>query len=204
MKESTNFFDKNNLFLKNINDLIIQHKNDIYIKTISLLLADNYDEAEAFLVNEFPEKSFNDDPLVQYLMGHIKLKLDEYESSLNYFCHALKNEDNQIPLVYDSRGLTYLFQRDYNGAIRNFKEACSYSQNNFHYHNHLALCYKIILNIQENKEEIIHLSKSKISESEISKKESNLSKSGSLNSSNLDSSDLEKENEKKSKKKGKY
>ena len=200
MKESTNFFDKNNLFLKNINDLIIQHKNDIYIKTISLLLADNYDEAEAFLVNEFPEKSFNDDPLVQYLMGHIKLKLDEYESSLNYFCHALKNEDNQIPLVYDSRGLTYLFQRDYNGAIRNFKEACSYSQNNFHYHNHLALCYKIILNIQENKEEIIHLSKSKISESEMSKKESNLSKSGSLNSSNLDSSDLEKENEKKKQK----
>ena len=200
MKDSTSLFIKENLYSKNINDLVSQYKNDIYIKAINLYLNENYNQAEMVLLTQFPENSFNDDSLVQYLMGHIKLKLDEYESALNYFCHALKNEVNQIPLIYDSRGLTCLFQRDYNGAIRNFKEACSYSQNNFHYHNHLALCYKIILNVQQEKDEkIINLSKSKKSESEFSKKYS-ISDGKSLNSSNLDSSDNEKENNKKKKK----
>ena len=202
MKETNIIIERENFFSKNINDLITQYKNDIIGKTINLYLAGNYREAELVLLTQFPENSFNDDYTVQYLMGHIKLKLEEFESALNYFSHALNKDDNQTPLVYDSRGLTCLLQRDYNDAIRNFKEACSYSQNNFHYHNHLALCYKIILNIQINKEiKIINLSKSKNSESE---KESDIiSKSRSINSSNIESSDNEEENEKKKEKNNK-
>jgi tetratricopeptide (TPR) repeat protein len=192
MKDSNILLEKENLFSKNVENVIVQYKNDLIIKTINLYLTANYREAEMVLLTEFPENSFNDDSMVQYIMGHIKLKLEEYEAALNYFCHALNNEIGQTSLIYDSRGLTYIKQHDYEGAIRNFKEACSYSQNNFHFHNHLAICYKIIYNIQQNKDEkIIDLSKSK-SESE----NENLSKSRSMNSSNLESID-EKENEKK-------
>jgi tetratricopeptide (TPR) repeat protein len=197
MKDSNMLLEKDNLFSKNVNNLITQYKNDIITKAINLYLSANYHDAEMYLLTEFPENSFNEDSLVQYIMGHIKLKLEEFESALNYFCHSLKNEVNQIPLVYDSRGLTCLLQRDYNGAIRNFKEACTYSQNNFHFHNHLALCYQIILNVQKNKEEkIINLSRSKLSESEMSKESDKLSKSKSISSSNLDSIEHEKEKEK--------
>ena len=202
MNEANLITEKENYFSKNITDLITQYKNDIIGKTINLYLAENYREAELVLLTQFPENSFNNDYIVQYLMGHIKLKLEEFESALNYFCHALNKDDNQTPLIYDSRGLTCILQRDYNGAIRNFKEACSYSQNNFHYHNHLALCYKIVLNIQLTKEErIINLSKSKNSESE--KESEIISKSKSLNSSNIESSDNEKEKEKKNEKRNK-
>ena len=198
MKDSNILLEKENLFSKNVENVIVQYKNDLIIKTINLYLTANYREAEMVLLTEFPENSFNDDSMVQYIMGHIKLKLEEYEAALNYFCHALNNEIGQTSLIYDSRGLTYIKQHDYEGAIRNFKEACSYSQNNFHFHNHLAICYKIIYTIQQNKDEkIINLSRSK-SESE----NDNLSKSRSMNSSNLESID-EKENEKKKSKESK-
>ena len=200
MKDSNIIVEKENLYKKNVDEIITQYKNDLIIKTINLYLTANYKEAEIVLLTEFPDNSFNDDSLVQYLMGHIKLKLEEFEAALNYFCLALKNEVNQISLIYDSRGLTCIKQHDYNGAIRNFKEACTYSQNNFHFHNHLAICYKIILSVQQNKEEkIINLSKSRIGDSEMS---DNLSKSRSLNSSNLESVD-EKENAKKKEKENK-
>lgn len=200
MKDSNIIVEKENLYKKNVDEIITQYKNDLIIKTINLYLTANYKEAEIVLLTEFPDNSFNDDSLVQYLMGHIKLKLEEFEAALNYFCLALKNEVNQISLIYDSRGLTCIKQHDYNGAIRNFKEACTYSQNNFHFHNHLAICYKIILSVQQSKEEkIINLSKSRIGDSEMS---DNLSKSRSLNSSNLESVD-EKENAKKKEKENK-
>ena len=192
MKEPNMLIENENLFSNNVNNLITQYKNDIIIKAINLYLSEKYHEAEEFLLTEFPENSFNEDNLVQYIMGHIKLKLEEFESALNYFCHSLKNEASQIPLVYDSRGLTCIKKRDYNAAIRNFKEACTYSQNNFHFHNHLALCYKIVLNVQKHKEEkILNLSKSKVSQSEMSKGSDKLSKS--ISSSSLDSIEHEKE-----------
>ena len=190
MKESNIIPDSENLFRKNVNNLVDQYKNELIIKTINLYLSSNYREAEVVLLTQFPENSFNDDSTVQYLMGHIKLKLEEYESALNYFCHALNNEATQVPLIYDSRGLTCILQHDYDRAVQNFKEACTYSQNNFHFHNHLAICYQLIFSAQQEKEEkILNLSKSKISESE------NGSKSKSLNSSNLDSSENEREKE---------
>jgi len=197
MKDSSNIIEKESLFSKNISNLINQYKNDVINKSISLFLDSNYREAEVVLLTEFPEIYFNEDTIVQYLMGHIKLKLEEYESALNYFCHALKNEVSQVPLIYDSRGLTCIFQHDYNGAVRNFKEACTYSQNNFHYHNHLAICYQIILNIQRFKEErILNLSKSRITESAAGRSENDsISGSKSINSSNI-SSENEKEMEK--------
>ena len=200
MKEPI-LFEQENLYQKNVNNLITQFKSDILIKALNLYLNSNYRDSEIVLLTEFPENSFNDDSLVQYLMGHIKLKLEEYESALNYFCHALKNEVNHIPLIYDSRGLTCLYQRDYNSAIRNFKEACSYSQNNYHYHNHLALCYQIVFNIQKTKtEKILSVSKNNKFYSEKSNEESNSIseskyKSNSINSSNIESSDNEKEKE---------
>ena len=188
MKETNIIPDTENLFRKNLDNLVSQYKNELIIKTINLYLSSNYREAEVVLLTQFPENSFNDDSTVQYLMGHIKLKLEEYESALNYFCHALNTEASQVPLIYDSRGLTCILQHDYDRAIQNFKEACSYSQNNFHFHNHLAICYQIIFSLQQEKEEkILNLSKSKISESDNGSK--------SLNSSNLDSSENEKEKE---------
>ena len=194
MKDS-NIIIKENLFSKNVNNLIEQYKNDIINKSINFYLSSNFHQAEAILLTKFPENCFNEDTIVQYLMGHIKLKLEDYDSALNYFCHALKNEVYQIPFIYDSRGLTCIYQNDYNGAVRNFKEACTYSQNNFNYHNHLAICYQIILNAQKYKEEkILNLSKSRITESGLGKSgfDSIGSNSNSVNSSNL-SSENEKE-----------
>ena len=117
--EDSMLLKKENLFSNNVKNLVVQYKNDIIIKSINLFLSSNYRESEIVLLTEYPENSFNEDSLVQYLMGHIKLKLEEYESALNYFCQSLKNEVNQAALIYDSRGLTCLYQRDYNGAIKN-------------------------------------------------------------------------------------
>ena len=202
--EDSMLLKKENLFSNNVKNLVVQYKNDIIIKSINLFLSSNYRESEIVLLTEYPENSFNEDSLVQYLMGHIKLKLEEYESALNYFCHSLKNEVNQAALIYDSRGLTCLYQRDYNGAIKNFTDACNYSQNDFNYHNHLALCYKIVFNVQKNKsDKILNFSKSKMN-SEISSEDSNSineNKTKSINSSNIESSDEEKDKKKDKEKK---
>ena len=196
--ENSMLLKKENLFSNNVKTLVVQYKNDIIIKSINLFLSSNYRESEIVLHTKYPENSFKEDSLVQYLMGHIKLKLEEYELALNYFCRSLKNEVNQAALIYDSLGLTCLYQRDYNGAIKNFKDACNYSQNDFNYHNHLALCYKIIFNVQKYKsEKILNFSKSKIN-SEISNEDSN---SINENSSSIESSDEEKDKKKEKEKK---
>ena len=200
MKDSK--IEKENLYSKNVIYLINQYKNNIIIKSINLYLSSNYHEAELVLLTEFPESCFNKDSIVQYLMGHIKLKLEEYKSALNYFGHASKIKENELlPLIYDSRGLTCIYQRDYNKAIRYFIEACSHSKNDFNYYNHLAICYKIILNIQQNKEDrILNLSNSKVNESHIGKSQVELlSNSKSINSSSI-SSESEREIEKRKEK----
>ena len=192
------FFENESLYSKYINNLITQYKNDKIIKAINYYLSGNYSEAEKILLpKDQDDYSFDDVPLVQYLMGHLKLKSEEYKSALHYFCKALNNELNQDPLIYDSRGLTCLYQGDYNAAIKNFKDACSYSQNNYHFHNHLALGYQIIFNIQKEKcEKILNISNFyKLSEKSL-EKSNNISESKSNNSSNLESSESEIEKQK--------
>ena len=90
------------------------------------------------------------------------------------------------------KGLIYLLQRDdFNIALKNFKDACSFSQNNFHFHNHLAICYKIIYNLQKTKSQnLLDLSEKDEESSKNSKNENN---SRSNNSSEIESSDYEKE-----------
>ena len=117
-------------------------------------------------------------------MGHIKLKLEEYNSSIEYFCQSLNKEINFMPYVYDSKGLAFLLQKkDYNDAVRNFKDACVYSQNNFHFHIHLALCYKIIYNIQKEKNKIIL---DRDSDQNSKKESDNFRSSNSISSSQID------------------
>ena len=192
-----------NLFSKNVKNLITEYKNDIIIKSINSFLSSNYRETEMILLTEYPENSFNKDSLVQYLIGHVKLKLEEYESALNYFCRALKTKDqNQASLVYVSKGLVCLYQHNYDEAILNFKEACIHSLDDFNFHNQLALCYIIIYNLQQERtEKIVNLSEftndNNDNNSIVDSK--NKSKSKSINSSNFfDSS--EDDNEKKIKK----
>ena len=149
-----------NLFSKDVKNLIAEYKNDIIKKSIHSFLDSNYRETEMILLTEYPENSFNKDTLVQYLIGHVKLKLQEYESSLNYFCRALKTKDpQQVSLVYVSKGLVCLYQHNYDEAILNFKEACINSPDDFNFHNQLALCYIIIYNLQQERtENIVNLS----------------------------------------------
>jgi tetratricopeptide (TPR) repeat protein len=184
-----------NLFSKDVKNLIAEYKNDIIKKSIHSFLDSNYRETEMILLTEYPENSFNKDTLVQYLIGHVKLKLQEYESSLNYFCRALKTKDpQQVSLVYVSKGLVCLYQHNYDEAILNFKEACINSPDDFNFHNQLALCYIIIYNLQQERtENIVNLS-------ELTNNNNNSlieSKSKSITSSNIDSNDEEKEKEQK-------
>ena len=188
-----------NLFSKDVKNLIAEYKNDIIKKSINSFLDSNYRETEMILLTEYPENSFNKDPLVQYLIGHVKLKLQEYESSLHYFCRALKTKDpRQASLVYVSKGLVCLYQHNYDEAILNFKEACINSLDDFNFHNQLALCYIIIYNLQQKRtEKIVNLSELTNNNDNNSIIES---KSKSIASSNIDSIDDEKEKEQKKEK----
>ena len=183
--------ENENTYTNNIKKLITQYENDILHKALNSYLTQNYKEAEMLLLTKFPDNYFNKNIMVQYLMGHIKLKLKEYNPSIYYFCQSLNKEINFMPYVYDSKGLAFLLQqKDYNDALRNFKDACIYSQNNFHFHNHLALCYKIIYNLQKEKNKIILDKES----NKDSKKESGIFNSGkSLSSSQVANSDNEEE-----------
>ena len=183
--------ENQNTYSNNIKKLITQFENDILIKSFNSYLSKNYKEAEILLLTKFPENSFNKNIMVQYLMGHIKLKLEEYNSSIEYFCQSLNKEINFMPYVYDSKGLAFLLQKkDYNDAVRNFKDACVYSQNNFHFHNHLALCYKIIYNIQKEKNKIIF---DKDSDQNSKKESDNFRSSDSVSGGQIDNIDNEEE-----------
>ena len=200
MKSTSISIKKENLYTNTINRLISQYKIGIILKCFNIYLSENYKEAEMVLLNEFPENNFNSDIMVQYLMGHIKLKLEEFKSSLDYFCNAFSRDGNFLPYVYVSKGLAYLLQRkDYNQAVKNFIDACSNSQNNFHFYNHLGICYKIIYNIQKTKDEnLLDLSEKEKESSKNSKndKDKMSSSNSSNNSSEFESSDIEKEKKK--------
>ena len=186
-----------NSYITNIKNIISQYKNDFILKAFNFYLNENYNDAEMVLLSEYPEDCFNKDIIVQYLMGHIKLKLKEFEPSLTYFLQALSIKDvdtSLFPLIYDSRGLAYLIQqKDYNAAILNFKDACNHSQNNFHFHNHLAFCYKIIYSLEkETNKKILNNSDFKSNYSKIGDNKLSLSKSVN-DSSEIESSNNEKE-----------
>ena len=142
-----------------INSLLAQFKQKYSLKALNLYLSENYNGAQMILLVDLPG-DFIYEPDLEYLMGHIKLKLGEFEESKNYFCRALVDEDI-TPVAYDSRGLVFLLEKkSYDQSIRNFKDACINSQNNFNFYNynfynHLALCYKIIYNLQKNSEKSI-------------------------------------------------
>ena len=186
-------------YITNVKNIISQYKNDFILKAFNLYLNESYREAELVLVSEYPEDCFNKDILVQYLMGHIKLKLKEFDSAIFYFCQALPNkvdDTSLFPFIYDSKGLAHLIQgKDYYSAVLNFKDACDNSQNNFHFHNHLAFCYKIIYYLEkETKKKILNTSDIKSNFSKI--EENKLSSSKSINSSEIESSNNEKEDKK--------
>ena len=199
MKSTSISIKKENIYSNIINKLISQYNTGIILKSFNLFLSENYKEAEIVLFSEFPENYFNKDLLVQYIVGHIKLKLEDYKSALFYFCQAMSKEVTFLPYIYDSKGLTYLLQKDdFNTAVKNFKDACSYSQNNFHFHNHLAICYKIIYNLQKSKgRNILDLSEKEEDSSSNSKNDNEkFNFSQSNNSSELDSSSYAKEKKK--------
>ncbi len=150
--------EKENIYIKRIKELISQYETGIIRKSLIFFLSQNYREAEILLLSECTEKFFNTH-IVQYLMGLIKLKLGEYESAMNYLENSLSNNINILPYAYDSRGLTLLLEnKDYKLALRNFKDACRNSRGDFHFHNHLAICYKIIYNKQIEKNIFIDVS----------------------------------------------
>ena len=198
--------EKENIYIKRIKELISQYETGIIRKSLIFFLSQNYREAEILLLSECTEKFFNTH-IVQYLMGLIKLKLGEYESAMNYLENSLSNNINILPYAYDSRGLTLLLEnKNYKLALRNFKDACRNSRGDFHFHNHLAICYKIIYNKQIEKNIFIDVSEKwseKYSENTKNKiinnsSESNISISKSIISSELNSiDDKEKERKKK-------
>ena len=194
MKSTSISIKKENAYANMIKKLISQYNTGIILKSFNLFLSENYKEAEMVLFSEFPENYFNKDLLVQYIVGHIKLRLKEYDSAICYFCQAMSKEGNFLPYIYDSKGLIYLLQRDdFNIAVKNFKDACSFSQNNFHFHNHLAICYKIIYNLQKTKSQnLLDLSEKDEESSKNSKNENN----SRNNSSEIESSDYEKKKKK--------
>ena len=149
MNESNNPEKETDLYTSTILDLKNRHYMSIIHKSLNLFLTKNYKEAEIVLVMNLLETIFNDIE-VQYLMGHIKLKLKDFKHCFEYFCGAIDKENSLLPEILCSKGLAYLMEKDYKAAVRNFKKACNNTQNNFHFHNHLALAYKIIYNSEKD------------------------------------------------------
>ena len=206
MKEQITLTKKETLYSSMINSLLAQFKQKYSLKALNLYLSENYNGAQMILLVDLPG-DFIYEPDLEYLMGHIKLKLGEFEESKNYFCRALVDEDI-TPFAYDSRGLVFLLEKKfYEQSIRNFKDACINSQNNFNFYNynfynHLALCYKIIYNLQKNSEKSIVELEEEMQEGgggEGSKKNSESMNSRSSSSSDSDIKSKQK-NEKKFKK----
>ena len=199
MKSTSISIKKENLYSNTINKLISRYGGGIILKSFNLFLSENYEEAEMVLFSEFPENYFNKDLLAQYIAGHIKLKLGKYEDALVYFCQAMSKEVNFLPYIYDSKGLLYILQnKDFNMAVNNFKDACSFSQNNYNFHNHLAICYKIIYNLQKTKSRnLLDLSEKEEDSSYNSKNDNEkFNSSQSNNSSELDICSIAKEKKK--------
>ena len=191
MQDSSMSLPQKDAYMTMIDNLISQYKNNILHKCFNSYLSENYREAESILLSQFPENSFNKDPMVQYLMGLLKYKLEEYKSALNYFDNVLNLEINLKAIVYDNQGYGYLMQKNYYLAEKNFKAACTSSQNNFHFHNHLAIFYKIIYSIEKETHKKIELEDSKSQNSKNFGGKYSSSKSD--NSSDIESSDYEKE-----------
>ena len=191
MNDSSMSLPQKDTYMTMIDNLISQYKNNVLHKCFNSYLSENYREAESILLSQFPENSFNKDSMVQYLMGLLKYKLEEYDSALTYFDSVLNLEINLKPIVYDIQAYGYLIQNRYDFAERNFKDACSSSQNNFHFHNHLAIFYKIIYNIEKETHKKIQLEDSK--SHYLKNYGGKNSSSKSINSSNIENSDYEKE-----------
>ena len=191
MKDSSMALKQKDTYMTNIDNLIFQYKNELLHKSFNLYLNQNYKEAEAVLIYKFPENSFYKDSMVQYLMGIIKYKLGEFGENLHYFNIAKQINNNLDPYILDFQGFGYLLQKKYDFAEINFKNACINSQNNFHFHNHLAIFYKIIYNIEKETHKKIQLEESKSQKSKNVSEQNSSSKS--VNSSEIESSDYEKE-----------
>ena len=140
------------LFQNNLMDLINLQKNDVINKACALFLQGNYQEAEDVLLNLYPETYFNEDAPALIMMGHIQMRLEQYESAIEYFRQAMKCENSFGDFIYDSIGISYFIKNEYNIAIENFEEARNFSQNNFNYHYHVALCYETMLNARTEQE----------------------------------------------------
>ena len=178
-----------NTYSSKINELISQFKASVIHKAFKLYLDKNYKEAELMLLSEIPPDIMKNDLILNYFMGHIKLKLGELKNAIDFFCIATNdNESFYSIFTYGSKGLAYLLKKnEYNEAISHFEKVCAFSQNNFHVYNHLALCYKIIYDLKKDGKEIkFELSDKK---TKNSKKESDkLSSSKSNNSSEIENS----------------
>ena len=136
----------NSLYYQNITKLVINHKNDLLKKAISLFLSQNYQEALDFLLATYPEYSLNEDSNVLLLIGHIQLKLHNLDSSVEYFRQSLKMTEKDFFFINDSLGIIYFYKKDYENAIKYIEDAWSFSDKNFYYHSHLGLYREALLN----------------------------------------------------------
>ena len=132
-----------NLYLNNINNLIIYQKNEVLKKSIILFLSHKYNDAKEYLTDTYPEFSLNEDSNALLLMGHIFIRLHQIDSSIDFIRQSIKKLKVENYFVYDSLGIIYFLKKDYITAIKTIQDI---TDNNFYYYYHLGLYHEAILN----------------------------------------------------------
>ena len=143
-----------NAFESNMLELISLQKNDIISNACTQFINGQFTEAEDYLLTTYPENTFNTDVNALVMMGHIQMRLEQFESAIEYFKQALKCENCPGDFVFDSIGVTNFMKGEYKTAAQNFEEARNFSPNNFNYHYHIAICYETMLITKLENEDI--------------------------------------------------
>ena len=136
---------KDSPFMENICQLVIYEKNDILKKAISLFLIKKYQDAQDYFVQTYPEYSLNEDSNALLLMGHISIKLHQFDSAVEYFKQSLKRTEKNNFFINDSLGMIYFHKKENDIAIRYLEEARAFAEKNYNFYFHLGLYNEAIL-----------------------------------------------------------
>lgn len=137
----------NIISMKEIRKLIRITNNEALYQTEDIFLEGKYEEAKAFLLSSYNKNDIESNSSLLLLLGHIFLQLNDSDSALNHFEKAEKFKDKKLGFAYDSIGIVYYLDEDYEKACYYFNEAVNCLPSNIIYHLHLAFTNEKILSL---------------------------------------------------------
>ena len=120
------FKGERDLALRNLNEAIKQNENnsDARINLASIHFKDgNYSEAERLYKQVLTDLTYDKQARTYYNLGMLEIQARKNAvAAENYFKKSIKEDDNYCP-AYHHLGLIQYNRRQFNSALRNFKEA---------------------------------------------------------------------------------